>query len=262
MRTSKVLARLRADKPVLMASMSLGVNTIGTELAGRLGYHAVWLDMEHRSFTWRDMESLIMAARLGETDAVVRIRKQEGYATFMRPLQEGAAGLMIPHVRSAKEATQCVEFAKYPPVGRRGLETVMRDAAMGLADVGEYIKHANKETFLVLQIEDVEAVEAADEIIAVPGFDVVFVGPADLANGYGVAGQMRHPKVMAAITKIAELCARHGKWWGLPVPNMEDAKEMVALGGRFFNFVSDYGSIRSELQRVRNDFNQIFGLDS
>ena len=104
MRKSKVLARLRADKPVLMTNISMGVNTMAVEMAGLLGFHAVWLDMEHRSFTWRETEMLVMAARLGDLDALVRIRKQEGYVTFQRPLQEGAAGLMVPHVRSPETA--------------------------------------------------------------------------------------------------------------------------------------------------------------
>ena len=134
MRTSKVLARLRADKPVLMTNISMGVNTMAVEMAGRLGYHAVWLDMEHRSFTWREMEMLIMASRLGNMDPLVRIRKQEGYATFLRPLQEGASGMMIPHVRSPEEAARWVEYGKYGPAGRRGFENVMRDADMGLVD--------------------------------------------------------------------------------------------------------------------------------
>ncbi|NLL82898.1 MAG: hypothetical protein GX230_01485 [Lentisphaerae bacterium] len=259
MRNSQVLARLRADKPVMMTNISMGINTLGVELAGKIGFHAIWLDMEHRSFTWREMESLIMAARLGGADAMVRIRKQEGYATFLRPLQEGAAGMMIPHVRSAEEAARWVEYGKYGPVGRRGLENVMRDSDISLVDTATYVEHAVKETFLALQIEDVEAVEAVDEIAAVPGFEILFAGPGDLSNGYGVLGQMRHPKVMAAIEKVAAAAAKHGKWWGLPVTSVDEAAEFAKMGGRFFNLGSDFGWVRSGLMQTRDAFIEKFG---
>lgn len=259
MRNSKVLNRLRADKPVLMCSVNMGINTMGVEMAGKIGFQAVWLDMEHRSYTWREMETLIMAARLGGADAMVRIRKQEGYATFLRPLQEGASGIMVPHVRSAEEAARWVEFGKYGPTGRRGLENVMRDADLGLTDTATYVEHALRETFLVIQIEDIEAVEAVDEIAAVPGYEILFVGPSDLSNGYGVIGQLRHPKVMAAIEKVAEAAARHGKWWGLPVTDAEEAAEFAEMGGRFFNIGGDFGWIRSNMIRVRDAFVKEFG---
>jgi len=261
MRNSKVLARLRADKPVLMCNISLGVNPMAVELAGKLGFHGIWMDMEHRSFTWRDIELLIMAARLGDVDAVVRIRKQEGYATVHRPLQEGAGGLIVPHVRSPEEAAQWVEYGKFPPVGRRGFENVMRDADLGMANNADYVEHANRETFIALQIEDIEAVDAVEEIAAVPGYEMFFVGPADLSLGYGVLGETRHPKVMKAIEKIAAAAARHGKWWGMPVTGAAEAAQFAAMGGRFFNFGGDFGWIRAGLTQTRDQFAETFGLD-
>ncbi len=259
MRHSKVLARLRADQPVMMCSVTMGVSAMTAEMAGLFGFHAVWLDMEHRPLTWREVETLIMGTRLGDTDAVVRIRKEEGYATFMRPLQDGASGLMVPHVRSAGEAARWVEYARYAPQGRRGLENVMRDADMGLATTADYLAHTSRETFLILQIEDLEAIAALDEIAAVPGYDILFVGPADLSHGYGVTGELRHPKVQAAIEEVAAAAARHGKWWGLPVSSVDDAARYIDLGGRFFNFGGDYGWIRSGMQQVSRAFGERFG---
>lgn len=261
MRRSKVIARLKADKPVMMVNISMGVNPMAVEMAGKMGAHAVWLDMEHRSFTWQDVQMLIMAARLGDVDATVRVRKQEGYATIHRPLQEGAGGIIVPHVRSAKEAATWVEYGKFAPVGRRGFENVMPDADLGMADSTAYMKHANTETFITLQIEDVEAVEAADEIASVPGFDVIFVGPGDLSVGYGVTGETRHPKVMKAIEKVAAAAANHGKQWGLPVMNMTDAKTFADMGGRFFACGGDYGWILRGMKQARDEFEAAFGLD-
>ena len=162
--------------------------------------------------------------------------------------------MMVPHVRSPEEAVRWVEYGKYGPTGRRGLENVMRDADMGLAETVPYIEHVNRETFLALQIEDVEAVEAVDEIAAVPGYEILFAGPADLSNGYGVTGQTRHPKVMQAIEKVATAAARHGKWWGMPVASIEEAATFAEMGGRFFNFGGDYSWIRNGLKQTCDAF--------
>ena len=94
-----------------------------------------------------------------------------------------------------------------------------------------------------------------------PGYEVLFAGPGDLSNGYGVTGRPRHPKVMQAIEKVAAAAARHGKWWGLPVADAGEAAAFAEMGGRFFNFGSDYGWIRAGLAQTRAAFADRFGLE-
>src|SRR5712692_3500884 len=97
-----------------------------------------------------------------------------GYDSVMRALEFGANGIMVPHCRSIEEARQYAEWMRFPPRGKRGLDGAGADADWALADTMEHIRNANEETFLVLQIEDKEAVDCVDEIAAVDGVDILF----------------------------------------------------------------------------------------
>jgi len=103
---------------------------------------------------------------------------------------------------------------RYPPLGKRGFDNAGVDADFTFADPVEYMKHVNQETFLVLQVEDREAVDCIDDILAVEGVDLIFIGPADLTISYGVPMQRDHPQVQRAMDKVANAVAKAGKWWG------------------------------------------------
>ena len=163
--------------------------------------------MEHRAFGFDKIDPISLACRTAGVDLMVRIRKT-GYDSPMRALEFGANGLMIPHCRSAAEARQWVEWVRFPPAGKRGLDGVGADSDFGFADMHEYLKHANEQVFLALQVEDKEAVEAIDEIVAVEGFDLVFVGPGDLSLSYGVPLQFDHPLLLKATERVAEASRR------------------------------------------------------
>ena len=164
-----------------------------TEVIGRIGYDCVWFDMEHRAFGYDVIAPISLACRHTGTDLMVRILKT-GYDAPMRALEFGANGIMVPHCRSAEEARQWVDWVRFPPLGRRGLDGAGADADWGFADTRDHIKHANEEVFLALQIEDREAVENIDEIAAVPGFDLFFIGPGDLTSKLWSASRIQPPE--------------------------------------------------------------------
>jgi len=256
MRRSKVLERLRAGKSALMTNPSMGHSPMAVGLAGKAGMDGVWLDMEHRPYTPREIAELCAAAHLIDVDPVVRIRKGEGYTSFFRPLEDGAAGIIVPHVAARDEAEWVARNAKYPPTGRRGLETVMLDADLGYADSLQYMAHANRETFVCIQIEDAEALDHLDAILSVPGIDLLFIGPADLTASLGIPFQFTHPTYDDAVSRIARAAAKFGKWWGLPVPDGAAARRWAARGARFFNIGSDYSLLKSGFARIRQEFDQ------
>ena len=259
MRRSKVLAKLRAGKCALMTNPSWGHSPLATSLAGKAGIDAVWIDTEHRAYNPREVEQICMAACLADIDATIRIRKGEGYTSFFRPLEDGAAGIIVPHVVTREETEWVVRNAKYPPLGRRGIETVMLDSDLGYADAVEYLAHANRETFVCIQIEDVEALDNLDAILSVPGLDVIFIGPADLTGSMGIPFQFDHKRYKDAVERIGKAAAKHGKWWGLPVGDGAAAARYAAQGARFFNIGSDYALLRFGFQKIREDFDRSVG---
>jgi len=216
--------------------------------------------MEHRPISQREVAEMILASRIVDLDAMVRIRKGEGYTSFFRPLQDGAAGIMVPHVKSREEADWTIRNAKYPPLGRRGTETAMSDADTSFSDPMTYMHHANRETFVVVQIEDAEALKELDDIASVDGIDVLFIGPADLSVSLGVPFQFEDPKYKEAVGMIAGSAKRHGKWWGLPVGNCERAARYAEQGARFFCIGGDFSFLKASCLALREQFDRVMGL--
>ena len=259
MRRSKVLEVLRDGQAAVTVNLSLAANPLAMELAGRSGLDGVWIDSEHRPYAQREIAAMITAGRVADIDSLVRIRKGEGYTSFFRPLEDGAAGIMVPHVTTGDEAAWVARNAKYPPIGRRGMETMMPDADLGLVDPLAYVEHANRETFVAIQIEDVEALDAVDDIAGVEGVDILFIGPADLSLSMGIPLQTAHPDFRDAVARIAEAAANAGKWWGLPVADGDGVTKYAEQGARFFNMGGDYGWLRQGLAGAREQFDEAWG---
>jgi 4-hydroxy-2-oxoheptanedioate aldolase len=158
----------------------------------------------------------------------------------MRVLESGANGIMVPHCRSAAEARQWVEWSRFAPLGARGFDGAGADADYMLVDSVAYLKHANEQTFLALQIEDRDAVDCVDEIARTDGVDVLFVGPADLSISYGRPFQFSHPDVQRAIDRVANAAAKANKWWGMPTATPEAMAQALDRGARLITSGNDH----------------------
>jgi 4-hydroxy-2-oxoheptanedioate aldolase len=253
---SRVLRKLREGSFVKVAGVSRVTDPWLIEVIGRIGYDVVWFDMEHRAFGFDKIDPISLACRTAGVDLMVRIRKT-GYDSPMRALEFGANGLMIPHCRSAAEARQWVEWVRFPPAGKRGLDGVGADSDFGFADMHEYLRHANEQVFLALQVEDKEAVEAIDEIVAVEGFDLVFVGPGDLSLSYGVPLQFDHPLLLNATERVAEATRKAGKWWGTTTGTPEAAQRALDMGARMVTAGGDHFSL---VNGLKTSFKQFEGI--
>ena len=257
MRKSRILEKLRAGKPALSVNISLAPSPLAVELVGHCGFDGIWIDTEHRPMNEWHVAPMITAGRCVDVDCFVRIRKGEGYSSFFRPLEDGAAGIMVPHVKTREEAEWVVRNAKFPPIGRRGMETMMPDADLGFTDPVAYTEHANRETFVCIQIEDVEALDHIDEIAATPGLDILFIGPADLTFSMGIPLHLDHPRYREAVKAIASAAEKSGKWWGVPVGDFETAGRYLDQGARFLNVAGDYGILRNGLLNAYETFSAL-----
>jgi 2-dehydro-3-deoxyglucarate aldolase/4-hydroxy-2-oxoheptanedioate aldolase len=254
MRQSRILRVIREGGVALICNPSFTYSWRVTEMVARMGFDGVWVDMEHRDFTYEEAAVMTLAARAADCDAVVRIRK-DSYADFFRPLEDGAAGIMVPHIKTRPEAEFAVYNAKYAPVGRRGMDGVGADTFYGLHQDDH--TEANRETFVLVQIEDFEGVDVIEEIVGVEGIDGILVGPADLSQSYGVTGQLRHEKVLAAQERVGRACREVGKWWGAPGLNPEHTRWLIERGAQFIALGSDYGLLFAGFAKIRDDFREL-----
>lgn len=253
---SRVLHKLRSGQFVRAAGVGRVTEPWLTEVIGRFGFDVLWLDMEHRPFGYDVIDRLSLACRATGMDLMVRVLKT-GYSSPMRCMEFGANGLMVPHIRSVEEARQWVEWCRFPPIGRRGFDGAGVDADYMLADPISHMQHGNQQTFLALQIEDREAVECVEEIAALDGVDLLFVGPSDITISYGVPFQFDHPSVQRAIDRVASAAVLAGKWWGIATGSPEDAQRSLDRGARMITCGSDHGFLVRGFQNAAKEFHNL-----
>ncbi|MEX0611742.1 MAG: aldolase/citrate lyase family protein, partial [Pirellulales bacterium] len=173
------------------------------EMLGRLGnMHGMWIDQEHAAIPHAMLELMMIACRAAGTDAFARVPLTD-YAAIMRPYEAGCSGVMVAQVRTVAEVEQAVQWAKYPPVGKRGFFGANAEGGFGTIGMAKYVADANRDRWLAIQIETSEAVEVVDKIAATDGVDWLFVGPADLSVTLGVPGEFLHPKCVDALKRVA-----------------------------------------------------------
>jgi 4-hydroxy-2-oxoheptanedioate aldolase len=249
MHPSSVRAKLQTGAPIITAKASYNHPEI-VELIGAFGFDAVWFCLEHRRLEAAQVGSLILACRVHQVDAIVRI-KPSNYADISWLLDAGVRGLMLPRVRNVAEVQEVIAAMKFPPQGRRGFDGVQAEADFGRTRPMDYMADANNQNFLVVQIEEPEIIPHIDSLAALPGVDMLFVGPADLSLGLGKFGQMESADIQAIISQVADSCRRHGKIAGIPCPP-EKIPMYQHLGFRLFNVISDFKCIKSGLAEVQD----------
>jgi len=160
----------------------------------------VWIDMEHNALCLESVQGHIMATKGSETSPLVRVPWND--PVLIKPVLDiGAAGVIVPLIRTADEARRAVAACLYPPLGIRGFGP-RRASRYGQLGGPEFCRAANASVLPMVQIEHVEAVANIDEILAVPGLASIVFGPQDLAGSMGLMGQPRHPHVLAAIDTV------------------------------------------------------------
>jgi 4-hydroxy-2-oxoheptanedioate aldolase len=252
MRKSKTLARIRAGEPVKSCVLGHFIPAYVCH-AARAGYDCIWLDMEHRAQTVREIQALLAFSHLYDIDIMLRPPTLEKTALY-RFLEDGAAGLMIPHVSTAEKARMLVDAVKFPPIGDRGLDNAGLDADFHIHDADEYVAWANQETFLTVQIETPEAVRNADAIAAVEGVDVLFVGPGDLGLRLRQSGEMTLDEAWEA---VAVACKKHGKAFGGPTIGLDEMQKRYAQGAQYLVASSEFHGWSTALRENFKTFGEL-----
>lgn len=250
MRKSKTLARIRNNDTVRMCSMG---NFIPSYLrhAAHHGFDCIWLDLEHRLIDEREVQMLLALSHQYDIDIMLRPPTLEKTRLY-RYLEDGAAGLMIPHVSTAEKTQMLVDATKFPPLGDRGLDGAGLDSDFILQGGVEFTSQANAETFLVVQIETIQAVENVEEIAAVKGLDGMFVGPGDL--GLRLKYHTGDMTLESAIERVAAAAKKNGIAWGCPVSGREILQKRRAQGGQLLANGGEFMALYRMLENSIADF--------
>ena len=233
--------------------LNLG-SSITAEIAGNSGFDWIILDMEHGPGDHQVLLSQLQAIEGTSAAALVRI-SWNMLPRFKRTLDLGPSGIMIPWINNADEAKQAVSSMYYPPQGARGVAGSPRAAGFG-RNFKEYFKTANENVLTVVQIETKDAINNAEAIAAVPGVDVLFVGPLDLSVSLGIIGDFEHPNFRSALQKVSAAAEKEGKAAGILLREPGDIERAVSEGFTFLGIGSDGGLIAQGMPAIASSFNQ------
>ncbi len=229
-------------------------------MAADARYDCIWLDLEHRAMTTREVQALLLACHHFDIDCMVRVPTREK-AQLYRYHEDGATGLMVPHVSTAAEARDLVRSTKFPPVGERGFDNAGLDSDYNQHDIDDYAEWAHAETFLAVQIETPEAVENVEEIAAVEGVDMLFVGPGDLGYRYrhDEIGDADGSRLEAAFERVGGAAAANGVAWACPASGTGAVQRWRAQGCQCIANAGDFASIRDGLAAGARELDLIGG---
>ncbi|KAK7179723.1 hypothetical protein DPSP01_001352 [Paraphaeosphaeria sporulosa] len=208
-----------------------------SRILARAGVDWVLVDCEHGNIDDAAMHDAVPAIAACGVSPIVRLPDMQGWM-IKRALDAGAHGILIPLLRTADEAKAIVSAAKFPPLGRRGLGSPFAMERFNpVPTMTEYLQQANESLLTMVQIETQEALDNIDEIAAVPGIDLLFVGPFDLGNniGHPILNGVMKPELEQAVDKVLEATHKAGKKCGFFASSAEQAKKYADKG---FDMVS------------------------
>jgi 2-keto-3-deoxy-L-rhamnonate aldolase RhmA len=220
------------------------------------GVDWVWIDQEHEPSGTESVGAIAVMGRQAGVAPVIRVAWNDP-GLIKKSYDVGAVGVMVPQIDNPEEAKLAVKYAKYPPIGERGIAPFFATFLGITAD--EVIKNANSETVLILQLESAEAYEKVDATLKVKDYEVLLVGPADLSASLGVPGKIHHAKVENAMIDVAKRAKKAGKMLGCTFGDPEDCRRWIGEGYRFMNISSPLAFGIGGIRKLADEFREQFG---
>jgi 2-keto-3-deoxy-L-rhamnonate aldolase RhmA len=240
--------RQRLENGEIVVGLTLTTTSIEAAAhAACLGFHLLWVEMEHSPITLETLRLIVLATRGLPAAVVARVPINEIW-TAKRVLDQGVTGVAFPWVSTAALARQAVEACQYPPAGRRG-----SGAGLAMAtwmDQENYYDSADRNVLVIAVIEDLDGLNNIEAIAATPRIDVIFVGTGDLSFALGLRGDSDSPKMEESVEKIAAAARRHGKFLGRPAGSAAQITAWRKQGFQFFQTKTELGLMTTGAEQL------------
>ena len=227
-----------------------------SELFSQVGYDFVWIDMEHNPLTLETVHHHLLALGHGRTAGFVRVPTND--TLIVKPLLELVpAAIVFPMICTAQEAADAVAACKYPPIGRRGFGP-RRGIGYGQKPLQEYLRDANEQTLVIIQIEHALGVENLDSILAVEGLDGVCIGPMDLSFSLGCLGCFDDPRYLQAVETIVQKVSATDLLLGVSTGYLSNdgLAEWLARGIQWIGYSTDAVSLAAHSRQLLDQLRQ------
>lgn len=224
------------------------------EIVGLAGFDYAIIDMEHGPLEVETAEDLCRAAQGVGLDPIVRVRKNDA-PQIQRALDIGSAGVQVPQIETKADAEAVVRAAKYQPLGMRGVSFFTRAGDYTVFGLSGITERLNAEQMVVVHVEGKRGLDNLEDILTVPHIDVIFLGPYDLSQSFGVPGQINDPRVVKGMEEATAKIRAAGKWAGTFAGDAEAAKRWINVGVQYISLSVDVGifarACRSLVEQVR-----------
>ena len=249
MKTNAVRAKLKQGHPSIGTWLTLP-DPLAASMMAHVGFDWLTVELEHTPTSLETAATIFAIVSAGGSVPLVRV-PWNTVENIKRVLDTGAWGIVVPMVNSRAEAEAAVAAARYPPLGNRSIGGQLHSVNFQ-TDPATYYRRANDEILVILMAEDVKAIEAADDILSVPGIDVIFIGPNDLHNSLGKppAFESDAPEFTGAVAHILKTARKYGVAPGIHVADAAAAKRRSAEGFQFIAVASEAGMMLSKAQEV------------
>lgn len=238
MKNKVVKYKLKNNELTIGSWITIGHPSI-PEILSNAGFDWLTIDMEHNSIDNSMMQNLISIIQSKDIAALVRVSKNEE-VVIKHALDAGADGIVVPMIKCKDDAKNAVEYAKYPPLGKRGVG-LSRAQNYGYG-FEEYKKWLNESAVIICQIEHIEGVKNIEDIISTPGVDAIIVGPYDLSGSLGFPGELDRQDVQDALHRLEQICLDRNFPIGYHVvpPSSDLLKSTIEKGYKFVAFSTDF----------------------
>jgi 4-hydroxy-2-oxoheptanedioate aldolase len=217
------------------------------------GFDYVFIDMEHGAYDLETVQDMIVASNAAGITPIVRVAEL-AYSLVARLLDAGAQGIILPRVEDPKILEEALSWMRFPPMGKRGYGVNTTMIGYENRSFPEIIEHLNRNTLSVVQFETTVAMDRADELLSLKGFDIAMVGPADLSISLGIPGQFDNPLLISTVDKLIEKCNRHGVVPGIQTRGLAMAKMWAERGMRFVGAAAEHVLL---LERAKETVSQL-----
>lgn len=253
------LKEIMKERPVFGMTVCSG-NPAVIEMMAKCGLDFAFIDTEHNPRSVGECTELVLAARVYGISPLLRVTKPDE-VEIRKALEIGAEGVIIPHIKTVEEMKVCVKGAKFPPLGRRGIDIGVRSDCYGLEtyEDSDYRHYSNDTELVIPMLEDFEFVDNIEELMSIPGIDAINFGPADLSNsidqfnGY----DMDHGYVGESLSKLRTEAERRGI--GIMAPagrTAKSAQNLIDKGVTMVIMSSDYNLWREDLQFIGKEISK------
>lgn len=254
MKMSDIKERLRKGEQVLGTMITVFGTPNTILILKQCGYDFALIDCEHGGFTYSEVGNMLAVAKAAGFPVMVRIPEVRR-EVVLKYMEMGADGLLLPSTETKEQAARLVEYAKYAPLGDRGISFTRPHTEFAKVNGPEYMARANADTMLMCQIETAKGVENVGEIIGTEGIDCVFLGPNDLSNSYGILGDYTNPVMKDAYSRVLAAAKAAGKTAGAHFGNRKGLLPLIEMGYTMNMCGADAGLLmagaREDIARIR-----------